>query len=401
VTTATPDDDTWRPGPVTVLFTATDYRSGVARTEYSVDNGATWSEGTSLSIAAAGPTVVLYRSIDHAGNQESAKTVVVHVANTVSGDSQTVELPGSVALTFDAVETAGYTTVTESTDDPGPDPPPFQVAEQSFYQIETTAAYAGPVKIAFPYDPTGLTIEQQQALRLMHLDGGEWVDVTVLVDTETHVVYGSVTHFSWFAVAVDTTPPDVSVTAPADGGRYILNQIVTADWSAEDCASGIDSAHTYSAPVASGAAIDTSTFGEKTLTVVATDAAGNVATKMVTYRVIYGHGDEFRAPINADGSSCFKLGSTVPVKFQLTDAVGNPVPTAVTNIDVRFLDGSPDGTDIEVLSTASPTTGTLFRYADGQYIFNLGTKNLKVGDYRITALLDDGSSIVERISLRK
>ena len=106
-------------------------------------------------------------------------------------------------------------------------------------------------------------------------------------------------------------------------------------------------------------------------------------------------------PVNPDGSSIFKLGSTVPVKFRLTDAGANPVAGAIAKIDVAKIDNDVDGTFVEAVSTAAATTGNLFREAgDGQYTFNLSTKALSTGDWRVKVTLDDGTSYTVRISLK-
>lgn len=106
-------------------------------------------------------------------------------------------------------------------------------------------------------------------------------------------------------------------------------------------------------------------------------------------------------PVNPDGSSIFKLGSTVPVKFRLTDAGASSVLGAVATIDVAKIDNSVDGTFLEAVSTAAATTGNLFRESgDGQYIFNLSTKNLSTGDWRLKITLNDGTIYTVRISLK-
>src|SRR3989344_1797613 len=105
-------------------------------------------------------------------------------------------------------------------------------------------------------------------------------------------------------------------------------------------------------------------------------------------------------PVNADGSSIFKLGSTVPVKFQLTDASGVSVTTAVANLYVsKVSNGIPDG-EVEASSTSAASTGNQFRVSDGQYIFNLGTKELSTGTWQLRIALDDGISHFVNISLK-
>jgi hypothetical protein len=66
-----------------VTLTAQDAESGVARTLYSLDNGATWTEGTTFLLGGGSYTVLFY-SVDVAGNQESIQSA-----------SFTVDLPAT------------------------------------------------------------------------------------------------------------------------------------------------------------------------------------------------------------------------------------------------------------------------------------------------------------------
>jgi len=129
--------------------------------------------------------------------------------------------------------------------------------------------------------------------------------------------------------------------------------------------------------------------------------AGASVTIDARYTTTAGH--RFLQPINTppQNRSVFQLGSTVPVKFQLFRADGvTPVTTAVANIQVnKVSNGAPDPVNETVYSTV-PDQGTRFRYAGNQYVFNLGTRTLAIGTYRLTALLDDGSTIVQDIELR-
>ncbi len=89
----------------------------------------------------------------------------------------------------------------------------------------------------------------------------------------------------------------------------------------------------------------------------------------------------------------FKLGSTIPVKFRLTDAQGNYVSTAVAAITVQQFSGDDPVGDPIILSANGADTGNVFRYdaTDNLYIFNLGTKDLVQGTWQIRAALDDGT----------
>jgi hypothetical protein len=87
-------DAAWHTGAVTVHFTAADPKpavsapvvsdsSGVATTYYSLDDGATWQTGASLTVPVPGSGVVSqtvkYYSEDAVGNKEAAKSCVVKI----------------------------------------------------------------------------------------------------------------------------------------------------------------------------------------------------------------------------------------------------------------------------------------------------------------------------------
>ena len=80
-------------------------------------------------------------------------------------------------------------------------------------------------------------------------------------------------------------------------------------------------------------------------------------------------------PINQDGSSIFKLGSTIPVKFKLTGA-----SASITNLAARIwvakVSDGVAGSEFEALTNANADAGNQFRYdPSGQlYIYNWGTK---------------------------
>jgi hypothetical protein len=103
-------------------------------------------------------------------------------------------------------------------------------------------------------------------------------------------------------------------------------------------------------------------------------------------------GNPILQPVNGDGSSAFKQGSTVPLKFRACDAGGNSVgPTsAVPNIVASFvLDHTSNGAPgvNEVVDSTTPDTAFRWSATDKQWIFNLSTKNLSAGKtytYKVT-----------------
>jgi hypothetical protein len=92
----------------------------------------------------------------------------------------------------------------------------------------------------------------------------------------------------------------------------------------------------------------------------------------------------------------------VPVKFQLKDYYGNYITNAVASISYAKISNGVAGTDVEATSTSAATTGSFFRYdtTSNQYIFNLSTKGLSSGTYRLTIKLNDGTSYLVQISLK-
>ncbi|HEX3235655.1 MAG TPA: YDG domain-containing protein [Gemmatimonadales bacterium] len=133
-----------------------------------------------------------------------------------------------------------------------------------------------------------------------------------------------------------------------------------------------------------------------------TTASGAGAMK-VLYNVAAGH--SFLQPINPNlttgNRSSFKIGSTIPTKFQLFKADGTtPITSAVATIAVVKLDNTAETPINEDLITSPADDGINFRPSSGQFIFNLSTKNWTAGTYRIIANLDDGSQITAEVDGR-
>ncbi len=179
-------------------------------------------------------------------------------------------------------------------------------------------------------------------------------------------------------INIDKRKPVITVE---DGGTYTLNQVVT--WSATDTLSGL-------ADEDKTGTIDTSKVGPQTDTITVTDKAGNTTEVTISYTVVYNFGGVLQ-PIK-DGS-IFKAGSTVPVKFQLTDAQGKFISTANATIHYAKSSNQVFGDNLEAVSTSAATSGNNFRYdsSSNQYVFNLSTKGLTAGTYQLTITLDDGT----------
>lgn len=175
----------------------------------------------------------------------------------------------------------------------------------------------------------------------------------------------------------------------------MLNGTAIATAGATDATSGL-------ATQAAGS-VDTTTVGPHTISFTATDVAGNIATATVSYTVVY-RTSGVRQPVNADGTSVFKAGSTVPVKFQVFDANSNPIgiPGTVSSFKLIAKQAGAVTTPVNE-DPMSTTPDTVFRYdpTDGQWIFNLSTKGATSGTkYSYQIALNDGTTIAFAFGLR-
>lgn len=140
--------------------------------------------------------------------------------------------------------------------------------------------------------------------------------------------------------------------------------------------------------------------GTTTVSCTATDAHGNPRTKTFVVTVTISATGAL-APIRADGLGVHKLGSTVPVKFQLTGP-SSGISDLVARLYVARISDGAAGEDVPATSTVADA-GNLFRYDQTarQYIFNLGTRPLPAGTWRLRVDLGDGVHRYAQIALRR
>jgi hypothetical protein len=118
----------------------------------------------------------------------------------------------------------------------------------------------------------------------------------------------------------DRTDPTVTLTTPAEGAVYERGQHVAADYSCADEAngSGLDSCV---GDVADGADVDTSTLGQHSFTVTATDNAGNDASAVAHYTVV-----DVTAPTivlsTPSQGAVYDLGQQVAASYSCADEDG-------------------------------------------------------------------------------
>jgi hypothetical protein len=187
-----------------------------------------------------------------------------------------------------------------------------------------------------------------------------------------------------------TVPANINVVATSAAGATVSYGPVTAT----DLVDGTVAA---TCDKVSGSVLP---LGKTTVTCTAKDKAGNASTKSFVVNVTVSWGG-FQQPINADGTSVFKSGSTIPVKFRLSGA-----SVTATNLDARLywtkISNGVAGTETEAVATSAASEGNQFRYSDGQYIFNLNTKSMSgEGTYQLRVDLGDDVSHTVIVSLKK
>jgi len=122
-------DAAWHDSDVTLHFSGSDAGSGVALTEYSTDDGATWTTGGSLVIPAAagggndGTHTVLCRSRDHLGHIEDPQSCTVKIdtsaPTTTVGGADDAWHNSDVTLAFSGHDAGSGVATTEYSTDGG------------------------------------------------------------------------------------------------------------------------------------------------------------------------------------------------------------------------------------------------------------------------------------------
>ena len=344
-----PNSSGWNKTSVALSLVATDNPggSGVKEIRYTIGSNqevVVPGSSTVLQLTSQGIVPIRYHAVDIAGNVETARSLTVRVDLA----SPTIS-PSQAPLANAAGWNSGNVTVSFSCADP----------------LSGVAACTSPV-----------TVSAEGANQTVK---GTVSDLAGNSATTTRVI------------SLDRTPP--ALTMPALLGSYALNTSLALTFAASDSLSGLASmqATLNGSPVTSGSTVTLTRPGTSTFTLTATDVAGNTATQTATFTVLYTFGG-FLPPISNDGSAVFRLGSTVPVKFQLTSAGGAPVSTAVAHLRLQMLsNGTPVGDPIDGMPAGSADTGNVFRYAGDQYLYNLSTAPLSRGVWQIQALLDDGT----------
>jgi hypothetical protein len=416
VTGGTPGANGWYTSDVTVATTGTDSTSGVTCTadqtvtaEGTTELTGECTNGAGLTTHATNLTIKLDKSGPSATLAVTAGTLgtngwyTTDVTVTTSGSDS---ISGPVTCTTDQQltnETTGQDVNGTCTNAAG----------------LTTQANQLTVKI----DKTGPTAALAVTAGTLGANGWYTTDLTITTTgtdtisgppTCTEPVYvsanttgtdvnGSCTNAAGFTtnatsltVKLDKTPPTVTmVGGPAHQASYYFGTVPSAPTcSGSDTTSGLASCIVagYSAAV-----------GDQTVTVVATDNAGNSSSESHTYTVLGWTINGFYQPVDMSGIwNTVKNGSTAPLKFEVFAGAIELTNTSIVNgFTVKGV-ACPTGLvadDIELTTTG----GTNLRYdvTGGQFIQNWQTPKGKAGScYLVTMTTQDGGSISANFQLK-
>jgi Big-like domain-containing protein len=224
-------------------------------------------------------------------------------------------------------------------------------------------------------------------------DGGAYAITTSALVDGVHQVTATATNTAGegpasdaLALKIDTAAPGRTLTRPADGATYGVNEPLVAAYSCADEAggSGLDSCV---GSVADGAPIDTASVGSSSVTVTASDVAGNVAATTHTYTIAFGFAG-FAAPIdNGNIVNSARAGQTIPIKWRLTDQPGAAIsnPSSFVSVSSQSAAGACTGGPSDAIEAYAGASG-LQSLGDGYWQFNWQTPKSYAGQCRTMTL---------------
>jgi DNA/RNA endonuclease G (NUC1) len=134
-------------------------------------------------------------------------------------------------------------------------------------------------------------------------------------------------------------------------------------------------------------------------TIRVTDSGNLSSEQSFSVAVAYEWSD-LLTPINPTGENSFNAGRTIPVKFRLTGA-SQGIGNATAKLWLAKVVNNVPGAEFPAESNGNSNTGNLFHHdGNGQYIFNLSTKDLSTGTYQLRVDLGDGVLRTVLITLR-
>jgi hypothetical protein len=348
----------------------------------------TFLNDTTGEITAAATGV----SADAASSTYSEQSVTVTLNATVANNSNAADLDGG-SVTFQVKDgpTSVGSAVTDSSVVSG-------AASVSYVLPAGTAV--GQYTVVATYSGTGNFDGSLDNSKKLTVGKRTTSTTTAAVSNPTYSSTATNLHLSATVSSVGSTVNAGSVTF----------QVKKFDGTAN----GLPVAAGVSSTVTNGAASATVTLPAGSVgpyTVVATfSGTGNFDGSADTqgFSVVYGW-NGYLQPVNDTAhqvgvtESKFKLGQTIPLKFDLTDANGVSVQQSGSPAFAKSANrGACDANAaVDSVPTVAADTAAVYGYTGGHYQYNWSTKGLTAGEYKVFANLADGTNQYTYICLTK
>ncbi|CAN5516520.1 hypothetical protein BH23ACT3_BH23ACT3_10450 [soil metagenome] len=236
-----------------------------------------------------------------------------------------------------------------------------------------------PDEVGTPGEPPWSHVIDDRVSVLVVSDGESWVEARALD------VNGNLSASRLVPVRIDRLAPSAEITSPLDGEVMTLGAPVVARHACGDAGSGLVMCE---AGTEAGTYVDASTVGEHSVRLRAVDAAGQVTTFEHTYHVKYAWSGP-TGPLVRGAPREVSVGSPLPVHFTLTDARGQPVPSA--GVEITLV--GPDGVERPARSWRGEfgIDWAAWRFAHGGHFDVVDTRGLAPGVWDVVIRPDDGS----------
>ena len=278
-----------------------------------------------------------------------------------SNVAPTVHVSGPLSADEGDSKTYGYTV-----SDPGSDPDPTVTESCGAHGTLADTADAGGFGCTFPDGPASsavtVTADDRDPSNNVGADG---IDVAVANVAPSIVDWRIALSNAVACLGGNTVGVSFGVSDPADQSYDAIGGSAFTTFTGRS----VSQSHVFGPGVWS-------------VTANVDDGDGGADTRTGGGAFLYSAAGGFPLPpVNADGTSNFKLGSTIPVKLRIVDCVGKPVSGLAPQVSlVRTASG--DGAVNESVDVVSvPDDGKTMRYdaTAGQYIYNLSTKRSVFG----------------------
>jgi len=145
----------------------------------------------------------------------------------ISNTSVTVtDISGNVSVTFPAILGGGNTTITTGVCQPGQVNGITLTNSPICSDIQTDAVFSGMVEVCITYDDMGLTLQDEQSLRMVRCDNQGNCDLLTESkpnDTDNNIVCALTDHFTTFAVGIPLDSDNDNYFDLQDNCPYVSN----------------------------------------------------------------------------------------------------------------------------------------------------------------------------------